>query len=244
MDFAFLHGGEQGSWIWDGLIAAMDRQSSPGEHRFYPLDVPGCGTKRGRDTGAVAFPDIAPELVADLDAASLRDIVLVGHSQAGNVIPAMLALRPGLFRRAIYVSCSAPDPGRTVVESTFAIHAGQDSAVGRSFGNDAVPPKELHRHMFCNDMSAEEGDAFLALLGNDHWPADAYAWRNWSYDDTLPVEASYVVCLQDAILPPEWQYRFAERFHAARTPRIDAGHQAMTTRPHTLAEIVLHEATD
>lgn len=242
MDFAFLHGGDQGSWIWGGVIAALDAQSSPDENRFCLLDIPGCGRKRDRDTAAISFPKIAPELVADIETAGLHGVVLIGHSQAGTIIPDMLALNPDLFRRTIYVSCTAPDPGRTVFEMTCGIHAGQDTAVGRSFGNDAVPKVEWYRQMFCNDMTVKEGDAFLALLGKDRWPASAYDWSAWRYDALPPVPASYVVCLQDTILPPEWQYRFADRLHARRMPRIDTGHQAMTTRPHALAEIIAHEA--
>lgn len=242
MDFAFLHGGDQASWVWGAVVAAMKAQSSPQPNRFCLLDVPGCGTKRSRDTSGIAFPDIAAELVADVAAAGLSDAVLVGHSQAGNVMPAMLAQSSGLFRRAVYVSCSAPDPGLGVAESTFALHGRQDTNIGRWVADGTVPSIELFRHMFCNDMSRAEGDAFLALLGKDKWPDSAYTWTAWNYDDMPAVPASYVVCLQDAILPPAAQYKFADRFRAERRPRIDAAHQAMTTRPHGLAEILLHEA--
>ena len=43
-------------------------------------------------------------------------------------------------------------------------------------------------------------------------------------------------------LPVAWQEIFAERLHADRVVRIDAGHQAMNTRPHELAAILLAEA--
>ena len=43
-DFAFLHGGGQGSWVWDETIAALHRQSG-GVHRAMALDAPGCGVK-------------------------------------------------------------------------------------------------------------------------------------------------------------------------------------------------------
>jgi len=50
------------------------------------------------------------------------------------------------------------------------------------------------------------------------------------------------VCLADGILPVAWQQKFAERFHAKRLVRIDAGHQVMNTRPQALAEILRNEA--
>ncbi|MEO6716203.1 MAG: hypothetical protein ABIM50_03015 [Novosphingobium sp.] len=35
-DFAFLHGGGQGSWVWDETIAAMKAQSGSA-HRYLAL---------------------------------------------------------------------------------------------------------------------------------------------------------------------------------------------------------------
>ena len=91
-DFVFLHGGGQGGWVWDETIAAMARQAGQagqGAHRYLALDAPGCGAKRDRDTSAIAFDDIARELVADVRAAGMADAVLVGHSQAGMELPQM-----------------------------------------------------------------------------------------------------------------------------------------------------------
>jgi hypothetical protein len=48
--------------------------------------------------------------------------------------------------------------------------------------------------------------------------------------------------LRDAILPVNWQELFANRLHASRRIRIDAGHQVMNTHPEALAEILRHEA--
>ncbi|MNC99561.1 hypothetical protein D3C83_178940 [compost metagenome] len=39
-----------------------------------------------------------------------------------------------------------------------------------------------------------------------------------------------------------WQETFADRFHAQRIIRVDAGHQVQNTRPHALAEILRQEA--
>ena len=58
MDFAFLHGGGQGGWVWDETIAAMKAQSGDA-NRYLALDVPGCGTKRERDTASIQFDEIA-----------------------------------------------------------------------------------------------------------------------------------------------------------------------------------------
>lgn len=241
-DFVFLHGGGQGGWVWDETIAAMAAQSgaaqSGGAHRFLALDAPGCGAKRGRDTAAIPFDAITSELVDDIRAAGMADVVLVGHSQAGTSMPAMQALAPDLFRQLVFVSCTAPDPGLTVVEMTGdRLHRGY-----HPYSDASLSERERYARMFCNDMDAAQREAFLDKLGADQWPPACYVERDWRHDHLASVPVSYVLCLRDAILPLEWQEFFAKRLHARSTPRIDAGHQVMNTRPQALAEVLLAEA--
>lgn len=241
-DFVFLHGGGQGSWVWDETIAALKAQSGDA-NRYLALDVPGCGVKRGRDTGEIGFADIARELVQDIETAGFRDVVLVGHSQAGTALPTIYAQRPEVFGKLVFVSCIAPDPGLTIIEMTAKRmrENGQDEG-GRALTDESQPMRERYRIMFCNDMEPAETDAFLDKLGHDGWPPSSYTATDWTYDHLAAVPVSYVLCLRDAILPLEWQERFADRVHARSAPRIDAGHQVMNTRPHALAEVLLREA--
>ncbi|MCE7796840.1 alpha/beta hydrolase [Sphingobium sufflavum] len=244
-NFMFLHGGGQGGWVWDRLINALRLQSGEDGGALRALDVPGCGTKRGRDTSALDFDGIVAELLADIEATGLRDIVLVGHSQAGTVMPKLAAARPGLFRRLVYVSCSSPLPGVTVPEMIGKGVQGQHAdQVGWPVDPATSTRDERYRPMFCNDMDEGETVALLARLDGDVWPTSSYLARDWSYDHLATVPTSYVILLQDQALPAAWQERFAERFHADRVIRIDAGHQGMMTRPHALAEVLIAEARD
>jgi pimeloyl-ACP methyl ester carboxylesterase len=241
VDFAFLHGGGQGSWVWDETIAALHLQTAGNFGRALALDVPGCGVKRGQDTSGIGVDDIAAALIADITAAGLRDVVLVGHSQAGSVMPHMLTLRPDLFSRAIYISCSIPLPGQTVTGMIGnGVHGAREDEVGWPVDPATHSMEERFGLMFCNDMEAAQRQDFMAKLGKDIWPMASYTHTDWRQPPGA-VPASYVVCLRDGILPVPWQERFAARFKAERIIRIDAGHQAMTTRPQSLAEILRFE---
>lgn len=239
-DFAFLHGGGQGGWVWAETIAALTLQTG-GAARTLALDVPGCGAKRGRDTGATGPDEIAEELLADLDAAGFGTTILVGHSQAGGILPRMAARDPGRFRRLVHVSCSVPREGQTVLEMMGkGPHGSNPDEVGWPAGAQG-DPRERYPQMFCNDMAVQAATEFLAALGKDSWPARSYTERHWP---AAPAEvpASYVLCLRDGILPVAWQERFAERFACDTVIRIDAGHQVMNSRPQTLAEILRLES--
>src|SRR3546814_1532505 len=96
--------------------------------------------------------------------------------------------------------------------------------------------------MSVNDMQADERAAFTVLLGRDAWPDASYQHCYWQLRKPAEVPASYVICLRDNILPVAWQETFARRFDAERLIHVDAGHQIMKSRPHTLAEILRIEA--
>jgi pimeloyl-ACP methyl ester carboxylesterase len=238
-DFGFVHGGGQGSWVWNETIAALALQSG-GAARCLALDVPGCGTKRGVDTSATAFDDIVTALIDDVVVAGMRDVVLVGHSQAGMVLPRMAQLRPDLFAALVYVSCSGPPPGMTTIERMGdSLNGEREDQVGWPIDPKASTMEERFRVMFCNDMAPAGADAFLAKLGSDMWPVSSYTHRDWQYDHLGAIASTFVLCLRDNSLPPPWQEKFAAAFKVDEIVRVDAGHQVMNTRPHALAEILL-----
>lgn len=239
MNYAFLHGGGQGSWVWEETIAAMDGPSVG----LLPLDAPGCGAKRDRADEGMDNIDIARELIADLERAGMGDVVLVGHSQAGQVMPFMAALQPSLFRRLLYVTCSIPLPGQTVAQMMgTGPHGSKEDEVGFPFDPATTDMRDKYGTMFCNDMEKDQASSFLAKLGRDAWPMKTYAYSDWRYQDIGTVPTSYIACLRDNILPIAWQHRFAVRFKADRTVSINAGHQVMITQPEALAKAILEEA--
>ena len=238
-NIALLHGGGQGSWIWSETIAALKEQSG-GAATCLALDVPGCGEKRGRDTSAVEFDDIARELNADIDAAGMHNVVVVGHSQAGMAIPRMAEFAPKLFRQLIYVTCSAPTPGTSILELMGSCVQGErEDRVGYPLDPKTTPIQDQFGVMFCSDMSPPQRDAFLAQLGPDMWPLSSYVYRDWRYEHLGSIPSAYVVCEKDMSLHPRWQQRFADTLRVGTTVGIDAGHQVMNTRPQELAEVLL-----
>lgn len=242
-NFVFLHGGGQGGWVWQETVAALGLQTGGRFGRAFALDVPGCGGKRNRSTEGLSLNDVALELVEDIDTAGMDEVVLVGHSQAGQAMALMAELRPSLFRRLVYVTCSIPLPGQSVQQMIGPDLRGTNpDEVGWPLDPMTTTMAERYWIMFCNDMDRASADAFLAKLGHDQWPLATYGHSDWRTDHLKALPSTFVICLRDQILPPSWQETFAERFRVERTVRIDAGHQVMNTHPHALAEALLQEA--
>jgi pimeloyl-ACP methyl ester carboxylesterase len=240
-DVVLIHGGGMGAWVWDDLLAELHKQAHQ-EIRCLAVEVPGCGAKRGRDIASLDNRDIAGELVDEIVAAGIRNATLVGHSQAGQLIPFVALHSPGLVDRLIYVSCSAPLPGRSILDTMGnGLQGSRDDQVGWPVDEVKTPLPGLFRAMFCNDMPPGHQEDFLARLGADTWPPATYTYVDWAYDHLGSMPATYVVCEQDQVLPPAWQRRFADILHVDRTVTVDAGHQVMNSRPAELAAIMLAE---
>ncbi len=238
--FALLHGGGQGSWVWEETAAYL----RAGGARTILLDVPGCGVKRGRDISETSVADIADELLADLEEAGGEDIILVGHSLAGAILPLMAEKQPGRFRQIIYVSCTAPPPDLTILDQREERDAA-NPAMAEFLAPDADPsPQARYPAMFCNDMVPDDAAAFLAKLGQDHWPMAVFSHRDWRYDHLDRTPSTYILCERDQSLPLAWQREYAAQLHCGRTVNIDAGHQAMNTQAERLSELLLAMARE
>jgi pimeloyl-ACP methyl ester carboxylesterase len=243
VNFAFVHGGGQGGWVWDETISALRVQANAELGLTLALDAPGCGAKRGRDTSMLSAEDVASELLDDIARATNDPVILVGHSQGGQAMSLMRRARPDAFRRLIYVACSIPLPGQTVMDMMgTSLHGTHSEQVGWPIDPATSSVKERYDLMFCNDMNEHQKLTFLAKLGKDQWPASTYSYSQWRNDHLATTPATFVVCLRDLSLPPAWQRIFADRFQAQRRVSIDAGHQAMNTRPQELAQILWAEA--
>ena len=236
MPFVFIHGAMQAGWVWDDTLAAIGRQSG-GQARCLTLDIPGCGAKRGVDTSAITFDDLVASMVADLDASGLSDVVLVGHSQAGTVLPRIAEVRPGLLKRLVYIAAVAPPPGHSV------LYTNPPGPADSPATPDPAAMGDFLRGLFCNDMGADQASAFMAKLGRDGWPPQSYAETGWCYDhlggQLGGIPATFIHCLRDATVTPARQDEFAARLRVDTVVRIDAGHQVMNTRPEALAEVLL-----
>jgi pimeloyl-ACP methyl ester carboxylesterase len=243
VDYVFLHGGGQGGWVWDETIAALKQQTQGQFGRALALDASGCGEKRGKDTAGLDVDGVVTDLLADISARGFQDIILVGHSQAGTILPRLAERRTDLFRRIVYISCIAPLTGQSIMQQMgTSLHGTNPDEVGWPFDPRTIEPQKRFALMFCNDMNDAQASSFLAKLGRDTWPAKTMTASDWRYGHVSRNPASYVMCLRDAILPLVWQETFAARLGAERVIRIDAGHQVMNTRPHALAEALRMEA--
>ena len=84
--FVLIHGAHHGSWVWDPLLAHLRLPT-------LAVDLPGRGA-RPADLRSLTLDDYAVAVAADIHAAGLRRVILVGHSLAGSVAYTVAARNP------------------------------------------------------------------------------------------------------------------------------------------------------
>jgi pimeloyl-ACP methyl ester carboxylesterase len=226
--FVLVHGGSHGAWCWEPLLPHL---AAPA----LALDLPGRGTKPA-PLAALRTEDWARSVAEDVEAAGIERCVLVGHSLAGITLPRVLERIAPRVAHAVFVSCCIPRGGQTVFEALAAdgradLEAPVDPSGAASIDRAAA------RAWFCSDMDEAQTRFVLERLvpeavGPMREPVRLAGLR-------APVPRSYVKLLADAVLSPAMQDGFAANAGpGCRIRPLDAGHDAMVSRPRELAAIL------
>jgi pimeloyl-ACP methyl ester carboxylesterase len=198
------------------------------------VDLPGRGD-HPVVLGSVSFDDCAASVRGDIDAAGFDSVVLVGHSLAGCSIPAMVALLGERVRGVVFVACTVPEDGHSAFDPLDADIQAMIRDAGEPLEPRPMDPG-LAKVVLGNDLD-EEQLAWCAerlvpeapRLSVD--PVDLSPLR-------APMPYTWVRTLQDLIVPPDKQLRFAENVGDCPVEDIDAGHMRMVSQPAALAEIL------
>jgi len=228
-----VHGGTLTSTMWDPVRAHLVTRS-------VALDLPGRRYKPA-DLGQVTIDDWVTSVCADIDEAGLADVVLVGHSSAGYVLPGVAARLAGgsstRLHAVVFVSATVPADGERPVDvlrddiKTLATDHREltlESARGRTIGGlrPDEPPIETELEIVENGprMGLE---APLVLF-------EPVSWVGFPKE----VPRVYVRALRDKVIPPELADRMITAMGGAKVIDLEAGHRSYDTHPAELAAVI------
>jgi pimeloyl-ACP methyl ester carboxylesterase len=222
-----VHGGTKTSTMWDDvgrhLQAPWLAVDLPGR-RYRPADL----SKVTRDDWTLAVQrDIEP----------LGEVVLVGHSSGGYVIPGVAARAPEQVRRLVFVAATVPAEGARPVDylkpglKEMTLESERhlfDSTAGRTIGGlrQGEAPVETELEV------VENGPR----LGHEA-PGPLFAPFTWEgVPASLP--RTFVRCRRDRVIPPELVEVMVTNMGGAEVIDVDAGHDVAAEAPETLADIL------
>jgi pimeloyl-ACP methyl ester carboxylesterase len=217
--FALIHGAWHGAWCWERLLAPLRERG----HGVIAVDLPSDDPAAGLDAHADA---VAGFLVED-------DVVVVGHSLHGLLLPLVAARRP--VRALVYLCAFLPVEGKSMGdqfrESPEPILLFGERPELDGDGRSHWPDAEVARRSLYPDLGEEDARwAFERLrpqaptTQREPQPAGAQA------------RATSIVGARDAAVNPEWSRRVARERLGADPVEIDTGHFPMIAAPDVLAD--------
>jgi pimeloyl-ACP methyl ester carboxylesterase len=183
------------------------------------------------------------------------DIVLVGHSMAGTIIP--LVAEAVKVRQLVFVAALIPYPGISTLDQ-FSHHLDSDTlksfnyqpkdlskleqfhsepnmyepaSVGKDYSDEAVL-----RHFFFHDCQPDVTQ--WALSKSRSQQSMAYIFETNPLKALPSVERKYIVCTDDRIISPTWSRYAARKRLGVDAIELASGHCPHLSRPDLLASVL------
>jgi pimeloyl-ACP methyl ester carboxylesterase len=176
--------------------------------------------------------DLVVASVADVD----DEVVVVGNSMGGLLVPLVAAARPVVH--LVYLAGSVPTPGRSMGERVRA-HPGLIKLppdLPRDERGASYMPDDVARLLFFHDCPPKLQDWALSTLRPQ---------QSRMRDVVCPLEAmpavpcTYVVCEDDHALDPAGCAAMARDLLGVEPITIPGGHMPQISRPAIVADLLL-----
>ena len=216
----FVHGAGHTAAIWQKTEASLDQST-------LAVNLPGrCG--QAGDVAGLTIASAARSVVADIETSTEGDVVLVGHSIAGTILPSVAAALSSRVRHLVFVAGITADEGQLPAEIFAPDHVeAMTSMLGRLRTKYAGLPYEgLERR------TAHQLDSL-------NLSCEPMRWADLS--SSLP--RTFVRSLRDELQSREVQSSLIKAAGAQRVIDIDSNHTPATDAPRALAAIVSNIAT-
>jgi pimeloyl-ACP methyl ester carboxylesterase len=231
--FILVHGAWQGGWAWDRVVPLLRAQG----HDVQAPTLTGVGDRAHLISPRVGLDTHIDDVVATIRSQRLTDIILVGHSYAGQVISGVASALPAALARLVYVDAFVPNDGESATEQQpeAIAHHYAESVQERGFGW-LLPTRNLEVLGVSDPVDVE----WLTTLMVPH----PYK----GFNDPVRVTTQALAIPSTFIESVDWMRVFKsarERAQSRGWPvhELQTGHQSMTTAPRELAELLDRIAT-
>ena len=231
-----VHGASHDRRCWDPTIEQLAVQRP--DLQVLAVDLPGRGGTPG-DLATLTIKDCVASVVADIDAAGLGPVVLVGHSMAGLTLPGVVAaLGPERVQRLVLIACCIPPQGGSVLDTLTGPVRWYVGRAARSGAPARPMARPLARWAFCNGMTRQQAHRVL-----DHLVWDATGPSAETVDRTglsAAVPRTWILTRRDRALSPAKQRTFIANLGGVdEVLEIDACHDVMVSHPTELARFLV-----
>ncbi|HLG86298.1 MAG TPA: alpha/beta fold hydrolase [Alphaproteobacteria bacterium] len=230
--FVLVHGGGQGGWVWRQVSRLLVARG----HEVYAPTLTGFAERRHLDGPHVTFQTFVDDVANQIVFENLRDVVLVGHSMGGVIIPRVAEAVPDRIRRVVWATAVVTKDGQSLLQAV-----PQSPWIARAvrLGPEGIAQtdEELLLDANIHDGTPEQRD----FIRTHHRPYPQHALLEpgrLSAFLALGLPTGYILATQDRAIEPHVARGFLELLPGCRRAEIDAGHQCMNTRPAELSGLL------
>lgn len=234
--FVLVHGSFHDGSTWDPIVERLESEG----HRAYAPTIAGHGSDSDK---SVTHADCVTSITDYIVDEGLEDVVLLGHSFGGTVIPKVAEAIPERIKRLIFHNAFVVEDGNCMLDEcpppiVDLFHQLADESEDGSF----IPPFPLWREGFMNDADIELAQsAYDQLSPSPFQPFVDELDMSGFYALELP--KSYLYATEDSTLPqtPEWSWhpRMSSRLGLFRLIKMPGGHEVVFSNPEGLAEKIV-----
>jgi pimeloyl-ACP methyl ester carboxylesterase len=227
-----VHGAWHGGWCWDRVAPLLRSQG----HEVHAPTLTGLSERAHLLSPTVGLDTHVEDIVRLVDVLDLRDVILVGHSYAGQIVSAVADRRPDAIAKRVYLDAFVGEDGETAVslQPETVAHHWSESAAGPGFGW-LVPVRRLE---VLGVTEQADVDWLTPRLTPHPWKTYTDPLRVTGAVDAVP--AAFIECV-------DWMRVFESQAGRAREKgwtvlELPTGHEAMVTAPQELADMLVELA--
>lgn len=229
--FVLVHGAWHGGWSWKFV---RQRLESAG-HRVITPTLTGLGDRRHLASRQTSLSVHVEDVVSTMVFEDLHDVVLLGHSYAGQVISGVASSQPRRLRALVFYDAFVPEDGQSALDLLppgIATHF-VDSA--NAEGDGWLMPK---RPLAALGVTDEKARAWLEPRLVAH-PLRTYQDSARVGDAAASIPSGFIECTGWAGIFAPHAAKARERGWPVR--QLAADHEALATAPgeltHTLTDL-------
>jgi pimeloyl-ACP methyl ester carboxylesterase len=224
-----VHGGGHGGWCWREVAQRLRAEG----YEVYAPTLTGFGDRSHVDVGAVTFETFVDDLTNLLFFEDLDDVVLVGHSMGGVIVPRVAEAAAGRIRGAIWLAAVVTADGESlwqaVPQSPWIARAVTQAPDGT-----ATTDPELILDANIHDGTPVQRD-FVRQRHRPYPPQALTEPGRLSAFLDLGLPTGYIIAADDRTIEPHVAAGFADRLPGAVRMEVPGGHDCMLTEPAAVA---------
>jgi pimeloyl-ACP methyl ester carboxylesterase len=237
--FVLVHGGCHDGSAWQRVVERLERLG----HSAYAPTVAGHGKNVPK---SVTHAESVQSIVNFVVSNDLSDFVLVGHGYAGTLISKVVEAIPERVRRVVFWSAFVLNDGETTLENLPGDTEVYAKMAAESDDNTFTIPFDVWRDVFINDGDPDLAQSAYAQLSPEPFGPWVEPLEMAKFQQ-LATPRSFLVGTEDMVLPPGeagWHPRMSSRLGTFRLVQMPGSHEAIFTKPITVADKIVEAGRD